>query len=118
MPRFPCRGPGTEDGIFHRPFAQRDEGVHTTRIGFKHVPGLMVEQREMAARSTNGVELPSQHIAGQRGFADPLRVPPATPAQQRFHLPETILRMGEATPGKGIEMRGRANMWNAPCVAS
>ena len=118
MPRLPCRGPGAENGVFRRPCAQPDEGVDAARIGFEHRLGVVVEQREIAPRGARGVELPGQHIAGQRRFSDPLRVAPGTPAQQRFHLPEPVLRMGEAEPGKGIEMRGRADMRDAPGVAS
>ena len=118
MPRLPLRGSRAEDGVFRWPSAERDEGVDAARIGFEHGPGVVVEQREIAPRGAGGVELPPQHICGDGGLADPLCIAPGATPQQRFHLPETVLRVRKSEPGKGIEMRGSADMWNAPSIAS
>ena len=118
MPRLPCCRLGAENGVFRRPCTLPDEGVDAACIGFEHRLGVFIEQCEIALRGARGVELPGQHVAGQRRFSDPLRVAAGAPAQQRFHLPEPVLRMREAEPGKSIEMRGRTDMRDAPGVAS
>src|SRR3954463_15420972 len=118
MPGLPLRRSGVEDGVFRWPSAERDEGVDAARIGVEHGPGFVVEQCEIALRGAGGVELPPQHIAGDGGLAKPLGIAPGATPQQRFHLPEPVLRVRKSEPGKGVEMRSRVDMWNAPNVTS
>ncbi len=112
-----ARGLGVENPVFDRPLAERDEGVDAARIGFEHRLGFVAEQREIAPRGARGVHLAREYIARHGARAEPFCVSAGAAPQQRFHLPQPVLRMRKAEPAKRILIRGATNVRNAPLVA-
>src|SRR5690348_7769768 len=117
MPGLPARRLAAENPVLDRPLAERDEGIDAARIGLEHRLGLSAEQGEIPLRGGRAVHLPRENIAGHRACAEPFGVSPGAASQQRFHLPEPVLRLCEAEPGEGILEGLAADMWNAPFVA-
>ena len=117
MPGFKGRGFAAEDFVFDRPAAQRNERVDAARVGFEHRLGLVAEQGKVAARGGGAVHLTGNDVAGDGARAEPFGVAAGAAPQQRFHLPEPVLRLRKAEPGKRIPIGSAADMRNAPGIA-
>jgi hypothetical protein len=116
LPRQPMLRLGFHQAILDRPIPGRDGGVDARGVGFEHRARFRAQGGEIALRRARNVDLSRQDVAHARGLAHPLCVTASPAAEQRFHLPQTITRRGEAKRNKGVGPRFRLDVRDAPLI--
>jgi len=106
--RAPAQGPGPD---------LPQPGVHPRRIGPQQRPGFRLQRLDGTRRMAAEIQAPQQVVDFQRRGAEKFREPALRGAPQHQHLPQPILRMGEAEAEQHIGIGLSENVGNGGGVA-
>jgi hypothetical protein len=91
--------------------------IHPVGIGAQRRRRARILHRHRLLRQTIEVQPPDQRVDTHRALPEDLRQPPLHRAPHRYHLPQTVLRMGIAQPVEHIRVRDPEDMRHIGIVA-